>query len=134
MNPTELRARASRAVEQERAARVESPEIADPHGSAARAAGIDPGELAKMRARGQEPSEIALTFEGAVERNAKKSGLGGLNSQGQLKLSLKAGGSLTGEILLTYLNRPDLGSLSRLNRREQPRKFRVTVTIEEVEP
>ena len=116
MNP-DLEERARRAVEKARG--VASPlEIADP-----------------LNAQAVAPDKVTtLTLEGTVERNAKKIGLGGGASQGQLKIAIKAGGALAGEIVLNYLNNTELAKLSKHDHRDQARKFTVTITLEEVTP
>lgn len=69
-----------------------------------------------------------LVLEGTVERNAKKSGFGGV--QGSLEIAVKKGGALTGKLSLDYLNNEFLAGLTRLGENRQPITRKITITIE----
>lgn len=92
------------------------------HGGAAPFANPDGGAIAR------------ITLDATVERNARKVGVTSSATLGNLEISLKKGGTVNGNIALSYLNEPDLTTLTKLRSdgSNRSRNYRVTITIEEL--
>lgn len=79
-----------------------------------------------------ETPENTMTLEGRVEKSSRKIGATAKATIGHLEMNLKHGGTTAGTLVVDYMNRPFLNQLSKLTPERRDRKFRVTITIEEI--
>lgn len=80
---------------------------------------VNEPEQAPLRAAG-----CGLVLDGEIESRQRKMGTGIDAVSGRLKINLKRGGAITGELLLHFLNVPELAELKRGDNKT------VTITIE----
>lgn len=126
--------RVRRAIERNRAETEKNKR--DPDGRAAFASGnaitspaIEEGDFEAVI----ETPDNTLTLEGEVDTAGRKRGLQGQAATlGKVTMNLKRGGSVNGKLEVNYLNVPLLEGLTKLDENRKNRKFKVSISIEEL--